>query len=79
MTNVEYDNEKEYNEVIDKFEPIPEFPMSIKDMESLKASATVSIAISLKRIADKLELAQKQPIIMDAEQYKKYSETTNGH
>lgn len=30
-----------------------------------------SIAISLKRIADKLELSQKQPVIMSAEDYKK--------
>lgn len=33
-----------------------------------KTLALVSIAISLKRIADKLELSQKQPIIMSAEQ-----------
>jgi hypothetical protein len=32
----------------------------------------LSIAISLKRIADKLELSQKQPIVMDAEQYRAY-------
>lgn len=31
-----------------------------------------SIAISLKRIADKLELSQKQPIIMDAAEYAEY-------
>jgi len=52
MTNVEYDNEKEFNETVDKFEPMLNFPMSVGDMESLKASAIVSIAISLKRIAD---------------------------
>lgn len=31
-----------------------------------------SIAISLKRIADKLELAQRQPVIMNAEEYENY-------
>lgn len=36
MMEVEYDNEKEYNETVDK----------------LTATAVVSIAISLKRIAD---------------------------
>ena len=34
--------------------------------------AQISIAISLKRIADKLELSSKQPIIMNAEEYARY-------
>lgn len=34
--------------------------------------ALTSIAISLKRIADKLELAQKQPIMMTADEAEKY-------
>lgn len=34
----------------------------------IKTLTLVSIAISLKRIADKLELSQKQPIIMTAEE-----------
>lgn len=72
MTEIEYDNEKEFNETVDKLEPMLDFPMSKNDMESLKSSAIVSIAISLKRIADKLELAQKQPILMDSDQYEAY-------
>lgn len=39
----------------------------------IKATALCSIAISLKRIADKLELSQKQPVIMTAEEYKNYT------
>lgn len=38
-----------------------------------------SIAISLKRIADKLELSQKQPVIMSAEEYAVYCDKKNGH
>lgn len=38
-----------------------------------------SIAISLKRIADKLELSQKQPVIMSAEEYAQYCAEKNGH
>ena len=52
MTTVEYDNEKEFNQTIAKLEPMPDMPMSVGDMESLKTSAIISIAISLKRIAD---------------------------
>lgn len=33
----------------------------------------LSIAISLKRIADKLELSQKQPVVMTAEEAVKYN------
>jgi len=32
----------------------------------------LSIAISLKRIADKLEISQKQPVIMDAAEALKF-------
>lgn len=39
--------------------------------------ALYSIAISLKRIADKLELSQRQPIIMSAEEHIKYKEYEN--
>ena len=35
-------------------------------------NAMLSIAISLKRIADKFELSSKQPIIMSAEEYARY-------
>jgi hypothetical protein len=34
--------------------------------------SNLSIAISLKRIADKLEVGSKQPIIMNAEEYNRY-------
>lgn len=54
MTNVEYDNEEEFNEIVDKFEPVPAIPLSETDSESLRTSAIVSIAISLKRIADSM-------------------------
>jgi hypothetical protein len=77
MTEVGYDNEKEFNETIDKFEPMLAFPMSANDMESLKATAIVSIAISLKRIADKLEIANKQPIVMSSKEYEAYMNIMN--
>lgn len=35
----------------------------------------LSIAISLKRIADKLELSQKQPIVMTADDYNIYQKS----
>lgn len=43
-----------------------------------KTLALVSIAISLKHIADKLELSQKQPIIMSAEEGLKYNRMRDG-
>lgn len=49
------------------------------DGEQLKEHALYSIAISLKRIADKLELSQKQPVIMSAEEYAVYCDKKNGH
>ncbi len=51
----------------------------MKDLEGARHSGTLteellsSIAISLKRIADKLEFQSKQPIIMTAEEYDKYT------
>jgi len=61
------DNEKEFNEVVNKFEPMPEFPMSVHDVECMRINAIISIAISLKRIADAMtkvpvmpELTQEQ-------------------
>jgi hypothetical protein len=41
-------------------------------------SILIGIAISLKRIADKLELAQKQPIIMTAEEALKFYKDRDG-
>jgi hypothetical protein len=52
MTEIEYDNEKEFNETVDKLEPMPGMPMSSRDTANLTTNAIVSIAISLKRIAD---------------------------
>lgn len=40
--------------------------------------ALYSISISLKRIADKLELASKQPIIMTAEEALEYYKKKDG-
>lgn len=51
----------------------------MKDLEGARHSGTLteellsSIAISLKRIADKLEFQSKQHIIMTAEEYDKYT------
>lgn len=63
-------NLEDYNKTIDKFEAMPEFKMNNADSASLQMSAVISIAISLKRIADKLELSQKQTIVMTAEEAK---------
>lgn len=49
------DNKKEFNETIDMFEPMPDFPMSEDDVTNLRTNAIVSIAISLKRLADAFE------------------------
>lgn len=40
--------------------------------------ALYSIAISLKRIADMLELSQKQPILMSYEEYAKHAKGFGG-
>ncbi len=49
------DNSKEFNETIKKLEPMLDFEMDADDVESLKTTSIVSIAISLKRIADSME------------------------
>jgi len=55
------DNEKEFNEVVNKFEPMLDFPMDANDVENMRTNAIVSIAISLKRIADSLEKPKVEP------------------
>ena len=50
----ELNNEKEFNETLSMLEPMPSFPMSRNDKECIEASALISIAISLKRLADSL-------------------------
>ena len=49
-------NQKEFNATIDKLEEMPSFSMDQSDHNRLLLSAIVSIAISLKRIADGLEI-----------------------
>jgi flagellar basal body-associated protein FliL len=71
-------NAEDYNNTINKFEPIPEFKMNASDSKSLQMSAITSIAISLKRIADKLELSQKQPTVMTAEEALNYYKLCDG-
>lgn len=44
-----------YNNLIDKFEDMPEIKLTTIDREGLELSAVVSQAISLKRIADALD------------------------
>lgn len=56
--------------IYDRLEPnIEDAKTSAMDQDIM-----LSIAISLKRIADKLELANKQPILMSADEYQRYSE-----
>lgn len=45
--------------------------LTTPEAEGVRTTAFVSIAISLKRIADKLDLAAKQPVIMSAEEFEK--------
>jgi hypothetical protein len=52
-------------------EPIEPYCLTEVEAKGVEITALQSIAISLKRIADKLELSQKQPIVMTAEDYKK--------
>lgn len=56
--------------IYDRLEP------NIEDAKTnaMDQDIMLSMAISLKRIADKLELANKQPIIMSADEYQRYSE-----
>jgi len=68
-------NDEVFNKLFDKLEPMPDaLGMDRADAERLDISCQYSIAISLKRIADKLELSQKQPIIMTAEEYARFLE-----
>lgn len=46
------------------FIPVSDLPNQMRSL--------YSIAISLKRIADKLELANKQPILMTADDYSNF-------
>lgn len=65
-------------EIVEKlckdFEPIGAVELNNLTAKGVEITAIISIAISLKRIADKLELSQKQPVIMNAEEYAKYQE-----
>jgi len=73
------ENIKNYNDIIDKFEAMPEFKLNSINVTSLQCSAIVSIAISLKRIADKLEVSQKQPILMTADEALKFYAAKDGY
>lgn len=53
-------------------EGIESIAMSEVVDKGCRTTALMSIAISLKRIADKLELSQKQPILMIAEEHKQF-------
>jgi hypothetical protein len=46
------DNEKEFNDTVEMFEPMPDMEMNKDDVDNMRTNAIVSIAISLKRIAD---------------------------
>lgn len=46
---------------------------------SIETDIQLSIAISLKRIADKLELSQKQPIMMTAQEFAEYKKSYDTH
>ncbi len=61
-------------EAAKRFESIEAFELNDRTERAIKTTALMSIAISLKRIADKLELSQKQHVIMSAEEYAKYQE-----
>lgn len=56
----------------------------LEDRETLQCNmpseqrCLLSIAISLKRIADKLELTSKQPIMMTADEALKYYKNRDG-
>lgn len=53
----------QFNEVINKLENLPELILNDVDRVSLTLSAQVSIAISLKRIAD----AITKPVVLNSE------------
>lgn len=65
-------------EAAKRFEPIEAFELNERTERALNVTTLMSIAISLKRIADKLELAYKQPIIMTAEEMLKYYKDKDG-
>lgn len=54
-------------------EPIEAASFSELSAKGVQLTTMISIAISLKRIADKLELSTKQPVIMTAEEYKRHT------
>lgn len=58
-------------------EPIETVTMDEIIARGIEITALTSIAVSLKRIADKLELAQKQPIMMTSVEYAKYEQSKN--
>ena len=70
------DEEIKNVEIVSKFcknmEPQDGVALNIITARGIEITSLASIAISLKRIADKLELSQKQPIIMTAEEAKKF-------
>ncbi len=47
--------DNEYNNIIDRFEELPSVVLDAEDHKFLQHNANVSIAISLKRIADSFE------------------------
>jgi hypothetical protein len=52
-------------------------PVCINYYTTVDRDIQLSIAISLKRIADELELSQKQPIIMTADEAEKFYQKQN--
>lgn len=59
-------------------EGIESIAMSEVVDKGCRTTALMSIAISLKRIADKLDLSQKQPILMTAEEALKFYQNRDG-
>lgn len=55
-------------EICSDLEPMKAFSATPDETRGVEITALHSIAISLKRIADKLELSQKQPVMMSAEE-----------
>jgi len=69
------------SEACEGFENIKSYMLTKFEARGIEITALQSIAISLKRIADKLELSQKQPIMMtkeDAEEYYRKYKTHPG-
>ena len=59
-------------------EPIEAYMLNESEARGVEITALQSIATSLKRIADKLELSHKQPIIMNAEEALKFYKDRDG-